>query len=153
MQSRLKDITEQHKRLVAKTWDQLRSWRSFLFAIDGRDGSGKSTLARFLAWQMDMPTIETELLLVPNQQDLIIYQDDDLRRLIKVRLDNNRPVIVEGIFLLDVLKRIGLEPNYLVYTENQSYEGSNIWQENFAKYDEEYTPRKKAGFVFSWNED
>ena len=102
---------------------------------------------------MGMPAIETDLHLVPNQQESIIYQNDELRRLIKVRLDNNRPVIVEGIFLLDVLKRIGFEPNYLVYTEKQSCEGSNIWQEKFAKYDEEYTPRKKAGFVFSWNED
>lgn len=151
MQSRLKEITGQHKCLIDAAWRELETWRSFVFGIDGRDGSGKSTLARFLSWQMGMPAIETELLLAPNQQGLINYRNDDLRRLIKVRLDNNRPVIVEGIILLDALKRIGFEPNYLVYTENQSYEGSNSWQEHFAKYEEEYTPRKKADFVFSWN--
>lgn len=149
----LRPITEQHEHLLEDARDEMQSWHNFLFAIDGRDGSGKSTLARFLAWQMGMPAIETDLFAVPGQQWPIIYRDDDLRRLIKVRLDNDLPVIVEGIFLLQVLKRIGFEPNYLVYAKNQSYEGSNIWQENFTNYDQEYTPREKAGFVFSWSED
>jgi hypothetical protein len=146
------EITEQHKNLVLKTWEKLNSWRSFLIAVDGKDGSGKSTLARFLSWQMGMPTIETDLFLDRGQNEIISYKKDDMRRIIKTRLDNDRPVIVEGIFLLDVLQTIQIEPDYVIYTENQGSDGSYIWQEDFVKYEEEYTPRRRAGFVFSWSE-
>ena len=153
LQSRLKEITGQHKCLIDAASKELGPWRSFLFAIDGRDGSGKSTLARFLAWQMDMPAIETDLYLVSNQAGAPKYEYKDLSRCIDFRLSLDRPVIVEGIFLLEVLKRIGFEPNYLVYTENQSYEGSNNLQKKFTRYEKKYTPRTRAGFVFSWSED
>lgn len=146
------EITQLHKCLVAAVWKELGEWRRFLIGIDGRDCSGKSTLARFLAWQMGMPAIETDLLLDTSQQG-VTYREDDLRRLIEARLGNNQPVIVEGISLLEILEKLGLQPNYLIYTENQSFDGSSTWQDKFAEYENVYTPREKADFVFLWKED
>jgi len=152
MQTRLMEITPPHERLFAAAWKELGEWRKFLVGIDGIDGSGKSTLARFLAWQMGMPTIESDLLLDPLKLGFN-YRKDDLRRLIEARLNNDRPVIVEGVFLLRILDNLNLEPNYLIWIENQGWEGSNTLQNDFSKYDENYSPRTKANFVFSWNED
>lgn len=145
-------ITQQHKCLVAAVRKELGEWRRFLVGIDGRDGSGKSPLARFLAWQMGMPSIETDLLLETSQQGFT-YREDDLRRLIEARLGNNRPVIVEGVSLLKILEKLGLQPNYLIYVENQSFDGSSAWQDDFAEYEKVYTPGEKADFVFLWKED
>ena len=81
------------------------------------------------------------------------YREDDLRRLIEARLNKNRPVIVEGVFLLKILYNLKLEPNYLIWVENRSREGSHTLKSEFAKYDEDYKPRTRANFVFSRNED
>ena len=153
MRSRLKEITQQHKDLVVAAWGELGTWRDFLVGIDGRDNSGKSTLARFLAWQMDMPAIETDLFLVPNEDGLIRYRNADLKRLIEARLNKGWPVIVEGPFLLMNLDKLGFTPNYLICMENQSYKGSDTWQDAFASYENDYAPREQADFVFSWKED
>ena len=149
----LKDITQQHRSLVAGAWESLGTWRKFVIGVDGRDGSGKSTLARFLAWQMGMPVIETDLLLIPNEQNRIIYEDGILNRLIEARLKDDRPVIVEGLVLLQALQQLCFEPNYLVYLHNESFEGSNRWEDVFSKYEDDYKPRERANFVFSWREN
>jgi len=36
-------------------------WRAMIIAIDGRNGAGKTSLARYLAWQLGMPVLETDL--------------------------------------------------------------------------------------------
>ena len=152
MQMRLLEITPLHERLFADAWKELREWRKFLVGIDGIDGVGKSTLARFLAWQMGISNIENDLLL-DSKKPGFNYREDDLRRLIEARLNKNRPVIVEGVFLLKILDNLKLEPNYLIWVENRSREGSHTLQNEFAKYDEDYKPRTRANFVFSRNED
>ena len=145
-------VTPQHKCLVAAAWKELGEWRKFLIGIDGRDGSGKSTLARFLAWQMGMPAVETDLLLNPKQHGRI-YREDDLRRLIQTRFGDKRPVIVEGVFLLKILENLKVKPDYFIFVENQSFKGSSTWQIEFAEYEKEYIPKEKADFVFSWKEN
>ena len=147
--SNLLEITQQHKNLVERSWNALGNWRKFLIAVDGRDDAGKSTTARFLAWQMNMPAIETDLLL---ENDRIQYDKCSLKWLINARLCKNWPVIVEGIFLLRTLKCVGLEPDYLIYVENKSFEGSHSLQHDFAEYEKEFKPQEKAEFRFSWEE-
>ena len=143
--------TKQHEDVLTDVKSALGNWRKFLIAIDGRDHAGKSSLARFLSWQIGMPTIETDMLLIPEQGRK--YRLNDLRNLIDSRFRLNRPVIVEGIFLLELLAKLKLEFDYLVYVKNQDFEGSCNLQREFAKYEASCKPHERANFIFSRKEN
>lgn len=146
----VKEITQQHNRLVAALYEELGPWRKFLIGIDGRDDTGKSTLARFLAWQMDIPAIETDQFTISNEQVSPIYRYDELRPLFEARFKLNRPVIVEGVFLLKTVRELGFEIDYQIYTLKEGREGSVRWQDSFVEYEAVYNPMEKADFVFTW---
>lgn len=146
----LKEVSEQHIELFKAVLEKLDTWRSFLIAIDGQDGAGKSSLGRFLSLQTDMPCIETDLYLNPANED-IDYLETELARVVDSRLshgDVGRPVIVEGIFVLELLGRIGFSPDYLIYVEREGHLGCSEWQDKFARYQKEYKSRCKADFQF-----
>jgi hypothetical protein len=54
-------VTQDHACLRDAIREALGPWRRFVIALDGVDAAGKSTLARYLAWQLGMPAIETDL--------------------------------------------------------------------------------------------
>ena len=124
-------------------------WRKLTIAIDGVDNSGKSTLGRFLAWQLGMPVIETDLLLDREATD-IKHDLSTLRRLLSALHDLNRPAIVEGVLVLRTLERVSVSPEYLVYVEAKGRGGSHTWQGEFAQYAQTYLPRERAQFTFAW---
>ena len=110
-----------------------------------REGLSLSTKDHRGAGQ-DMPAIETDLFLA---EDELVWDTCRLEQLINARFDKSRPVIVEGILLLNNLERIGLKPDYLIYVENQSFDGSDKWQDIFKTYEEKFKPRESADFIFS----
>ena len=67
-----------------------------LIAVDGMDGVGKSSLASWLAWQTGMPTVHLDLFITSLQP--IQWLTADLKRVVDLRLDRRRPVIVEGVY-------------------------------------------------------
>ena len=153
----LPDITEQHQPLLTEVNKALGAWRSFLIGIDGRDHAGKSTIGRFLALHMGMPLIETDLFVLDKNQrkdqEKVEYRRKELKRVIDARLNEDRPVIVEGIFLLKTLGGLGLNPDYLIYAVNEGHEGSEARQNEFLAYENEYKPRARADEVFCWKEE
>ena len=94
--------TRDHTDLRDAIRTALGSWRRFVIAVDGVDAAGKSNLSRYLAWQLGIPVIETDLFLDPKRGGLH-YRMDELRSVVLARLDLNRPVIVEGIRILRTL--------------------------------------------------
>lgn len=86
-----------------------------LIAIDGADGVGKSSLASWLAWQLGMPTIHVDLYLICLQP--VEWLTADLQRAVDRRLDRKRPVIVEGVLVLDALDQIGRKADFVVYVK------------------------------------
>jgi hypothetical protein len=107
-----------------------------LIAVDGPCGVGKSTLASWLCWQLE--------------------RTDDLQRLINARIDNGRPVIVEGVLLLDVLAQIDRSPDFLIYIRGESADPNE--DEDIAalapnlhrvlrEYGSRQQPEKRAQFV------
>ena len=124
--------TEIERNTADFAWRALGSWRAFLIAIDGVDGAGKSTLGRYLAWKLGMPLVETDLYLTG---DGFAYHDDDLRKVIEHRLKANRPVIVEGIFVLDRLAELGLTADWRLRVVNHDRtEGSQRFNDDFEDY-------------------
>ena len=143
-------ITDRHKDLVSRLNCVIYPWRKLTIAIDGLDGSGKSSLGRFLAWQLGMPLIETDLLL--NQQSERINHDiATFSRLLAARHDRDRPAIVEGVFVVKTLAEAGVTADFLIYVEATGREGSHAWKADFEAYEAEYKSRQNATFVFTWS--
>jgi len=117
-----------------------------LVAIDGRDGSGKTTLGRFLAFNYNVSLIESDLFLIEGK-DSLKYYDDQINRIIEKRLSIPRPVIIEGVAILELLEKLKKSKNYLIYVENEEFEGSFGLSEIIKEYEEKYNPKGKADFV------
>lgn len=119
---------------------RLQPWRTFLIVIDGRDGVGKSPLGRRLSWELQAPLIETDL--YPKETDHVLpeYHTQELSRVINKRLTNNRPVIVEGIFIRRLARELGFNADYTIHVTRPGAEGSHIWQEHFLTYEAEFAP-------------
>lgn len=152
-------VTPQHHMVVKQCLEELGEWRAFIIGVDGWTGSGKSTLARVLAWQLEMPCIETDLFLTGNGWGH--YDWDTLGRLVAKRLDHSssgrsagRPVIVEGVGLLHILKTLGRQADFLIQVQNESRavcdsEDYERWME---KYQADHQPGARASFVFRWSD-
>lgn len=118
---------------------QLIPWRKMIIAIDGVDHAGKSSLARFLAWQCEMPAIETDFTLTKGIKSswgscipAPVHDTSLLKTLIEHRHKLNRPVLVEGVFVLQQLEAINFEPDLLI--EIQAIGVKGTWEKKFAEY-------------------
>jgi EAL domain-containing protein (putative c-di-GMP-specific phosphodiesterase class I) len=142
------EITSTHIALIAAVKPRTIPWRKLTIAVDGFDGSGKSTLARFLAWQLGMPAVETDMVLRAGcsepTPDL-----ERLRHLIESRHSLNRPVIVEGVFVLRTLQQLEIVPEFLIRVESAGCEGSISWARQFEMYSKEHPRASAPNFLFS----
>jgi len=144
--------SEQHTRLREAIRGALDSWRRFLVAIDGVDAAGKSTLGRYLAWQLGMPLIETDLHFNTEQGGLT-YHSDALRLTLDARLSRDRPVIVEGVRVLAILQELSLAPDFLIWVEQEGHTGSHSLGEKLSAYQTEFAPRSRADWIFTRPDD
>ena len=143
--------------LISPAQEQLVSWLrpmtlplgALTIAIDGLDYSGKSTLSRFLAWQLCMPVIETDLLLIA-PGDTPNHDTNLLRRLVEMRHRMNRPVIVEGIFVLRLLDEINVEPEILICAECSTARRPGSWPQQFEDYRAKYPRACAPDYRFTW---
>ncbi len=138
-----------------------------VIGFDGECGAGKSSAASWLAWQLGMPSLHLDLFLAPPVEDEpITWRIDDLERCIAARGD--RPLIIEGVLLLDVFARIRARKlDYLVYVEvtnNSGSERDSDWDDDIehsrefalenqvARYFARANPKERADFILSWHE-
>lgn len=143
------EISPDHEKLLAIVRPFTLPWRKMTIAVDGVDGSGKSTLARFLAWQLGMPAIETDTMIpagaVEPKPDPAL-----LNRLISSRHEGDRPLIVEGVFVLRSLNELGINPDFLVRVEASGIDGSYTWEKQLNDYSKDYPRANSPDFLFSW---
>lgn len=144
----MKEITKKHGKLIEylhpKVYYPNGEVRRIIIGIDGSNGAGKSTLSSFISWQFTIPVVHLDLFLFLSEDDyyssLNIEHLGDL-----INHQHNRPIIIEGIFLLEVLETFNIEPDILIYASG--YEGAGE-VEGLKKYRNKYNPKKKAGFVW-----
>jgi hypothetical protein len=87
-----------------------------LIGFDGRDGDGKTSATNWLAWQFGMPAIHLDLFCRRSESESAIsWRTDDLARCLKAR--GAKPIIVEGVLLLDALAAIEKTPDYLAFVK------------------------------------
>ena len=84
-----------------------------LLVIYGSLGAGKSTLSRYLAWKFNVSLLELDLF--RKHEPGIVYREDDLARVIKLRQGMTRALIVEGYRSLEALEAIKISPTASVH--------------------------------------
>lgn len=140
----------QYEELRVKIEDVLGPTRlPLLIAIDGAGGAGKSSLASWIAWQFGMVAIHLDLYCVKGS-DPLQWRSQELARVIAARLDLKRPLVVEGILLLDALASVSRKPDFLIFVENETYEGG--LRDRVVPYVERTQSREKADFLLRWAE-
>ena len=117
-----------------------------IVTIDGRDGVGKTTLGRYLAWHFNVTLIETDLFLIP-AQDYLIHLDDQVNRIIERRITIPRPVVVEGVAMRQLMKRINRVPNFSIYVTNPQQSSSRTLERRLSKYEAAFAPTENASIV------
>ena len=144
------EVNKQHHELCSLIRREiLYPWRRLTIGVDGRDGVGKSVLSRYLAWDLDLPTIETDMFIISDDQPPS-YRYEDLGRLIESRHTLDRPVIVEGVFLLHMLAKLNVKCDFLIYVENEEQISSNYLEERLKEYDNDYDPKGAANYILEW---
>ena len=121
----------------------MRGLPGVIVTIDGRDGVGKTTLGRYLAWHFNVTLIETDLFLIP-AQDYLIHLDDQINRIIERRVMTPLPVIVEGVSMLQLMKRINREPDFSIYVTNPRQSSGKVMDRRLSEYEVAFTPLATA---------
>ena len=121
----------------------MRGLPGVIVTIDGRDGVGKTTLGRYLAWHFNVTLIETDLFLIP-AQDYLIHLDDQINRIIERRVMTPLPVIVEGVSMLQLMKRIKREPDFSIYVTNPRQSSGKVMDRRLSEYEVAFTPLATA---------
>ena len=116
-----------------------------LIAIDGRMGAGKNTLGRFLAWHFNVSLVETDPFLLGDGS--LGRRVDEISRIVASRLDRAfpRPVLLEGVAILELLEQLQRTAQTLVYVENTS--NPVVPSEAVLEYERRFDPVQKAAFM------
>ena len=133
-------------RVVNALTPVMRGLPGVIVTVDGRDGVGKTTLGRYLAWHFNVTLIETDLFLIP-ARDYLIHLYDQVNRIIERRITSPRPVIVEGISMLQLMKRIHRVPDFSIYVINPRHAGSKLLAQRLSAYEAAFAPSRKANIV------
>lgn len=97
---------------------KLKSTDFRLIAIDGIDGSGKSRLASKIANKLGYVHINVDDYLEKHRGGFLGHIKYDL---LKTKIENiGAPIIIEGVCLLAVLKKLSKDPDLLIYIKRMS---------------------------------
>src|SRR5437899_1718533 len=133
-------------RVVNARQPVMRVLPVLIVTVDGRDGVGKTTLGRYLAWQFNVTLIETDLFMIP-AEDYLIHLDDQINRIIERRITTPLPVIVEGVSVLQLMKRINRTPGFKIYVTHSRPSTSAIMARKLAVYESDFSPSASADLV------
>src|ERR1700730_209472 len=140
--------------------------RPILIGFDGRDHNGKTSAANWLAWQLGMPAIHLDLFYQTSESESAIsWRADALARCLKAR--GAKPIIVEGVLLLDALAAIDKSPDYLVFVEKMEPPHSRdriqdddlkdpsefALSNQISRYFDRRSPATCANFKLVWSEN
>ncbi len=122
-----------------------------IIGIDGRPGVGKTSLARYLGWKFSLSVLETDLFAKDAGKD---YHWSEIKRFTDARISKSspRPIIIDGVTLLQILEDSELSADYLIYWNNvhtsaRKVSSSDILDRCIAEYEKRYDPRQSAQLV------
>lgn len=131
---------------------QLKDLPPIIIAIDGRDGDGKTTLGRFLAWYFNVTLIETDLYLLGDNS--LNRRTDEVARVVNARMSHQRPLIVEGVGVLQLLKDVGRKADIHIYIRKKRthWLGGKV-AAMLKQYENDFCPWEHAHRVIELNHD
>lgn len=139
-------ILPSYLQVVTALTPVVRKSHGIIVTIDGRDGVGKTTLGRYLAWHFSMSLIETDLFLIP-ARDHLIHLDDQVNRIIERRVSSKLPVIVEGISILQLMKRIHRVSDFSIYVTNPRRPNDKAMDRRLSAYETAFSPSTIANII------
>lgn len=147
---RPKQALPSYPDLVAKIRTALGpNRRPLLIGVDGARGSGKTATASWLEWQLEMPAINLDLYTDDGTRALNTHAGE-VRRLIERRIVlERRPVIVEGVLLLEAIEAVGRKVDFLIFLDGKE---EGLLVERIESYWSRYQPRNRADFVLTRRE-
>jgi adenylate kinase family enzyme len=126
------------------------NYSPLIIAIDGLNGVGKTNLSRYLAMYFKLPLVEIDQYRISGC-DEIMY--DEILRLIRLQVDRRRhPIIIDGVAILWVLRRISRVPDCRIFVKNThssdaSYDRDDELGEYLAKYLQIEKPEETANLI------
>jgi len=131
---------------------RIRQTDASLIAIDGLPGAGKSTLAASLSALLTIRAVHLDDYLVHGSVGFTDYlRYEDLQRALL-----QRPVILEGVCMLDVLDRLELRPDQFVYLQapiaTRSLDRSHSLVREVRAYTDRSHPAERANLVLARSE-
>jgi uridine kinase len=139
-------VLPSYLQVVTTLTPVLRRSQGLIVTIDGRDGVGKTTLGRYLAWHFSVSLIETDLFLIP-ARDHLIHLDDQVNRIIERRVSSKLPVIVEGISMLQLMKRIHRVSDFSIYVTNPRRPIDKAMDRRLSAYEAAFSPSAIANLI------
>jgi uridine kinase len=141
---------------VALGWPQLR--KRIVIGIDGLDASGKSSFASWLGWQIGCPVVHLDLFM--SSRLPAAWRLNEVQNACQSRLERRRPIIVEGVHLLQVLQDIQLAADYLVFVDEvtrtadaqlaRDENAETPFHRELTAYLDRYNPSGRATRVLRW---
>lgn len=117
-----------------------------IIGIDGRNGVGKTTLGRYLAWRFNVTLIESDLFAIAGSV-IRGYHLGEIDRIVQLRLEKPRPVLIEGVALLRLLKQLKRRADFLVYCKSDNSESDDVLGQWLDEYGRTYHPERSAGIA------
>lgn len=142
-------ITPEYEGIATWLREQVPEKERFVIAVDGVEYVGKSSLSRFLSWQLGVSLVETDLLLLQSK-GAPRHDSEAVGRLVEVRKGMNRPVIVEGVFTLECLHNISVNPDLLIRVSRRGATRTGSWPNDFASYRERFPRALAPDYSFVW---
>lgn len=99
--------------------DRLRTENYKVIGLDGTNGARKTTIASALAIELDLPLISLDDYLEKNQGSFIEHiKYEDLSQ----ETQAEQRFIIEGVCLLEVLVKVNVQPDILLYVKRYQLE-------------------------------
>ena len=125
-----------------------------IIAIDGVNGSGKTSIARYLAWRLGIRAILTDDFLLENPNPDFVYRDNDIKNILQTQTKLKRIIIVEGVMVLQLLKRLGYEHNYSIKMDAKHRNDSASFSPHIVSYEKQWKDGEHIpDYVFRWDRD
>ena len=125
-----------------------RAWRSSNWGRRPRWG-WENVICNMASMAVRMPVVHLDLYIIKDKRP-IEWRTGDLERLIEARLNNGgRPLVVEGILLLQALNPIRRTPSKLFFVELEGTGGSYSLANELSNYIDQYRPQKSA-YILKW---
>ena len=146
----LREYTDAHQNLLGHLGKNWPENNSRIIAIDGLDGAGKTTIAHFLAWQLGIAAISTDLFFscMPNPE--LKYRDNEIKKILIARNELERVTIIEGVFILKLLERIGYQPEYLVKVQKRDHDTDLFTAQELDAYHSDFEVKRLPDYNFIW---